>query len=77
MCAATGRTLCYAGSAVFRVVAGEALYGGALAHHGAATSAPDGRDSAYGDYFEPDADSLPHDRAGAAAARHDEQRSAR
>ena len=84
MCADTGRALHYAGSALWRVVPGEALYGGALAggrgadaFADAAAAPPDGRDSAYGAFFEPDADSLPHDRAGAAAARHDEQRSAR
>lgn len=70
MCADTGRALHFAGSALGRVVAGEALYGGALAGGGGpgsgAEGAPDGRDSAYGDFFEPDAASLPHDRAGAA-----------
>ena len=78
MCADTGRALHYAGSALHRVVPGEALYGGALAggrggeddtDSAAAAEAPDGRDSAYGAFFEPDADSLPHDRAGEAAAR--------
>ena len=70
MCADTGRALHFAGSALGRVVAGEALYGGALAGGtalgGGAEGAPDGRDSAYGHFFEPDAGSLPHDRAGAA-----------
>ncbi len=71
MCSDTGRALHFAGSALGRVVAGEALYGGALAGGGdpcgsSAQAAPDGRDSAYGDFFEPDAGSLPHDRAGAA-----------
>jgi hypothetical protein len=80
-CADSGTPLCYAGSALARIAPGEALYGGALvtaggaadgAQDGAAASAaaaaapPDGRHSAYGRFFEPDADSLAHDRAGTA-----------
>jgi hypothetical protein len=82
VCADTGRALHYAGSALWRVVPGEALYGGALAggpepddSDASAAAPPDGRDSAYGAFFEPDADSLPHDRAGAAAAGPDARRS--
>ncbi len=79
-CADSGTPLSYAGSSLARIAPGEALYGGALVTAGggaaggandpaaaaaaAAAAPPDGRHSAYGRFFEPDADSLAHDRAG-------------